>query len=72
MSDAQQLTYHVTGMSCDHCVATVDAKLSELAGVSGVDVDLAGGMVTVRGSGLDADAVRSAVEAAGYGLAEYA
>ena len=69
MSDADEVTYNVTGMSCDHCVATVNAKLSELPGVSGVDVDLAGGVVTVRGSGVEAEAVRRAVEAAGYGLA---
>lgn len=72
MSDGEQLTYNVTGMSCDHCVAAVNGKVSELPGVSGVDVDLASGVVTVRGSGVDPDAVRTAVEAAGYGLAEYA
>jgi copper chaperone CopZ len=72
MSDREQLTYTVTGMSCDHCVAAVNASVSELPGVSGVDVDLASGMVTVRGNDVDPEAVRAAVQAAGYGLAEYA
>jgi copper chaperone CopZ len=72
MSDGEQLTYNVTGMSCEHCVAAVNAGVSELPGVNGVDVDLESGEVTVRGSGVDPEAVRAAVEAAGYGLAEYA
>ncbi len=72
MSDGEQLIYKVTGMSCEHCVATVNGRLSELPGVSGVDVDLASGVVTVRGSGVDGQAVRAAVEAAGYGLAGHA
>ena len=57
MSDSEQLIYNVTGMSCEHCVAAVNAKVSELPGVSGVDVDLAGGVVRVRGSGVDGEAV---------------
>jgi len=72
MSHSEQLTYSVTGMSCDHCVAAVNAEVSELPGVSGVDVDLASGLVTVRGSDIDGQAVRTAVEAAGYGLADSA
>jgi copper chaperone len=69
MSDGEQKTIHVTGMSCEHCAATVDAELSELPGVSRVDVDLASGEVTVHGTGIDGEAVRVAVEAAGYALA---
>ncbi len=69
MSDSDQRTYNVTGMSCEHCVAAVKAEVSELPGVSGVDVDLDSGVLVVRGSGVDDEAVRSAVESAGYGLA---
>jgi len=73
MSDgAQQRKYNVTGMSCEHCVAAVSAKVGELPGVSGVDVDLSSGEVLVRGSGVEDEAVRAAVKAAGYGLAERA
>ncbi|MGO8905481.1 MAG: heavy-metal-associated domain-containing protein [Solirubrobacteraceae bacterium] len=70
MSDSDQRAYNVTGMSCEHCVAAVNAKVGELSGVSGVDVDLATGVVVVRGSSVDGEAVRVAVEAAGYSLAE--
>jgi copper chaperone len=68
MSDAEQ-TYTVEGMSCEHCVAAVTAEVGELAGVSAVEVDLASGTVLVRGSNIDSDAVKAAVEEAGYGLA---
>lgn len=68
MSDAEQ-TYTVEGMSCEHCVAAVTAEVGELAGVSAVEVDLAGGTVLVRGSNIDSDAVKAAVEEAGYSLA---
>jgi len=70
VSDGERRTFNVAGMSCGHCVAAVGAKVGELPGVSAVDVDLASGAVVVSGSQLDGEAVRSAVEAAGYSLAE--
>lgn len=60
-------TYTVTGMTCQHCVASVTEELSELPGVESVDVTLDTGQVTViSAEPLDAAAVRSAVEEAGY------
>lgn len=57
----------VTGMTCDHCVRSVHDELIKLDGVSGVDVDLASGRVTLHGSALpEPEAVRDAVEEAGY------
>jgi copper chaperone len=69
MGNSEERTYSVTGMSCEHCVAAVTAEVGELPGVSSVDVDLASGAVVVSGADLDGDAVRTAVEAAGYSLA---
>jgi copper chaperone len=69
MSNVDERIYDVTGMSCEHCAATVDAKLNELPGVSAVEVNLATGAVLVRGTGVEREAVRTAIEAAGYGLA---
>lgn len=69
MSDGEAREYNVTGMSCEHCVAAVGAELRELPGVSSVNVDLASGVVVVQGSGVKDEAVRSAVETAGYSLA---
>lgn len=66
-------TYQVTGMTCGHCVAAVTKELSAIPGVAAVDIDLvAGGASTVTiGSGepISADAVRAAIEEAGYELA---
>jgi copper chaperone len=70
MSDREQRTYNVTGMSCEHCVAAVTAEIGELPGVSGVEVDLSSGAVIVSGDDVDRAAVRGAVQAAGYELAE--
>ena len=63
-------TYTVTGMTCEHCVASVTEEISELDGVSAVDVELASGAVTVTSAQpLDQADVRTAVEEAGYKLA---
>lgn len=61
-------TVTVTGMTCDHCVRSVSEELSELDGrVDDVDVDLASGQVTLHTSApVEPDAVRAAVEEAGY------
>jgi copper chaperone len=62
-------TYTVTGMTCSHCVASVTEEVTALAGVSDVDVDLDSGRLTVSGDAAgDADAIRGAVEEAGYEL----
>jgi copper chaperone len=69
MSTITDRTYTVTGMTCDHCVLSVREEVSEVAGVTGVDVDLASGRLTVSGSGVPDDAVREAVRGAGYEVA---
>jgi copper chaperone CopZ len=64
MTDAR--TYRVQGMSCEHCVRAVTLELLATPGVAAVDVDLALGRVVVTGTALDDDAVRAAVDEAGY------
>lgn len=65
-----QTVYTVTGMTCGHCVASVTEELSELNGVTGVDVDLPTGAVTVTSAAeLDRTQVEAAVREAGYQLA---
>ena len=62
-------TYNVTGMTCAHCVSSVTEEVQEIPGVENVDVVLETGAVTVTSSqSLDDDAVRAAVEEAGYQL----
>ena len=62
-------TYAVAGMTCEHCVQSVTEEVSAVPGVTGVDLDLAGGRMTVRGDA-DAAAVRAAVAEAGYQLVD--
>ena len=57
----------VSGMTCEHCVASVREEIGEIPGVSEVDVDLATGRVIVTSQGpVDGDAIQAAVEEAGY------
>ncbi|SNS40638.1 copper ion binding protein [Geodermatophilus saharensis] len=63
-------SYTVTGMTCQHCVAAVTEEVSDLPGVTDVQVDLASGGLTVTSDApVDDDDVRAAVEEAGYELA---
>ena len=61
--------YTVRGMTCSHCVLSVREEVSEVAGVSAVDVDLTSGRLTVTGTAVDEQAVRRAVADAGYEVA---
>ena len=67
--NATTRTYTVQGMTCDHCVASVDEEVSELAGVDRVEVDLASGRLEVTGTAFSDNEIRAAVEEAGYELA---
>jgi copper chaperone len=60
----------VTGMTCEHCANAVRTEISGLPGVSGVDVDVASGMVSITADPVpDGAALRAAVDAAGYEIA---
>ena len=62
-------TYTVTGMTCGHCVSAVTEEVTAVPGVTAVDVDLASGRLTVTSDApVDDDAVRAAVDEAGYEL----
>jgi copper chaperone len=62
--------YTVAGMTCGHCVVSVTEEVQEIPGVENVDVVLATGSLTVTSSEpVDDDAVKTAVEDAGYQLA---
>ena len=57
----------VTGMTCGHCASSVTEKVSKIPGVTGVQVDVAAGRVTVESDRpVTADAVAAAVDEAGY------
>lgn len=55
----------IEGMSCGHCVKHVKEALSELEGVSSVDVDLASKSAVLEGE-VSEEKIKFAVEDAGY------
>lgn len=61
-----ELEYIVSGMHCGHCKAAVTEEVEQVAGVTGVDVDLDSKVVRVRGENVSDAEVRAAIEEAGY------
>ncbi|MCT9624805.1 heavy-metal-associated domain-containing protein [Pseudarthrobacter equi] len=69
-ADASGNEFAVEGLTCGHCVQTVQKAVSALAGVEFASVDLVPGgrsRLTVGGNA-DSSAVREAVTSAGYTL----
>ncbi|MFI6465594.1 heavy-metal-associated domain-containing protein [Streptomyces sp. NPDC050528] len=62
--------YKVTGMSCGHCEGSVSGEISGLPGVTSVKAVASTGEVTVVSAApLDDEAVRAAVDEAGFEFA---
>jgi copper chaperone len=69
-STSHTATYTVTGMTCQHCATSVTEELETVGGVTGVDVQVDTGAVTVTSERpLALDEVSAAVREAGYQLA---
>ena len=63
-------TFTVVGMTCGHCVRSVEGEVGRLDSVESVSVDLESGTVTVESSAPIADDVFvAAVDEAGYEVA---
>ena len=60
------LILKVEGMTCQHCVASVRKAVEGVEQVQEAIVDLASGLVTVRGDDLDRGALAAAIAKAGY------
>ncbi|MDO4928200.1 MAG: heavy-metal-associated domain-containing protein [Corynebacterium sp.] len=63
-----QNTYTVSGMTCEHCVSSVREEVSEVPGVTEVQVDLASGRLEVKGESFSDEDIKVAVADAGYEL----
>ncbi|GAA0812263.1 heavy-metal-associated domain-containing protein [Spirilliplanes yamanashiensis] len=64
-----EAVYAVSGMTCGGCANRVTEQVSTVAGVTGVQIDVASGTVTVTSdSPVPAGDVQAAVERAGYQL----
>jgi copper chaperone len=62
-------TIKVNGMTCQHCVAAVTKALESIDGIANVKVDLEAGTATYdEVTTVDAEAIRRAIEDAGYEL----
>ncbi|MFF4568992.1 heavy-metal-associated domain-containing protein [Streptomyces sp. NPDC001410] len=69
-SGSATAVYKVTGMSCGHCEGSVSSEISQIPGVSSVKAVASTGEVTVVSEApLDDEAVRAAVDEAGFELA---
>jgi copper chaperone CopZ len=64
--------YTVDGMTCGYCMAKVHQKVRSLSGVTNVAMDLGASgqspLLVMSGTKLVWEAVRGAVESAGFGL----
>ncbi|MEU4068100.1 cation transporter [Streptomyces wedmorensis] len=69
IAESTVTVYAVSGMTCGHCKSAITGSVGALAGVISVDVDVAGGLVTVTTGGEPDDAaITAAVDDAGYEL----
>ena len=69
-SEAAGTIYALEGLTCGHCVKTVETAISAVPGVESAAVELvAGGISTLSVTGgAGRESVRAAVESAGYSL----
>lgn len=56
----------IEGMSCNHCKMAVEKALSELDGISKVEVDLEGKKAIVYGENIVDEILKEIIEDAGY------
>ena len=65
-------TYTVSGMTCSHCVSSVTEEVTNIPGVTDVQVDLASGAVTITSeTPIEETTVKAAVDEAGYDLVSH-
>ena len=60
----------IEGMSCNHCIMAVKNALSELEGISKVEVDLENKRAIIEGENLEDEMLKEAIEEAGYDVLE--
>ena len=64
-------TYHVSGMSCGGCAATVKNKLSNAEGVTSVKIDLAKKEAEITSAEeIKTDTLQSTLNNSGYTISE--
>ena len=64
-----KLNLVISGMSCEHCTNYVKQVLSEMPGISVMDISLEGAVILSEGNITEAE-MKEAIEEAGYELTE--
>jgi len=65
-NDEEKVELEIVGMNCSHCSGSVTRTLSEIPGVTDVQVFLDDGRAVIQGSDLDAQAMATAVDGLGF------
>lgn len=67
----ENITLNVSGMSCGHCVKSIEGSVGELKGVEKVSVDLENGKVTVEfdSDAVTLDKIKETIDDQGYDVA---
>lgn len=66
---SSELTLTVHGMTCEGCEASIRRAVGRVDGVAEVSADHVAERVVVRPADIDEDAVRAAIEDAGFEVA---
>ncbi len=65
----KQATLQVNGMSCQHCVNSIEKAVKEIGGSARVDLQNNSVSVEYDDSKLSLDAIKEAIEEQGYDIA---
>lgn len=68
MSPQESKTFHVPGISCQHCVDAITKEVSGIGDIAALTIDLDAKLVTVVG-GSDAEII-AAIDEAGYDVSK--
>lgn len=59
-------TIKISGMSCQHCVASVTEALQKLEGLTEVKVDLSAGQASFKNNGVEREKIKMAISQIGF------
>jgi copper chaperone len=62
----EEMELKVINVKCGGCASAIRDGLLSLPGIEAIEVDIASGMVSIRGSGLDTTAIHSKLGELGY------
>ena len=64
----ERVTLSIDGMTCGHCVRSVDSALKDLAGVTVEQVKVGEATVSFDPAAVSSSRIRQAIESEGYGV----